>query len=124
MKNQAKSICTAIKDILNSTNLNINTIIFVGGYCSNEIMISLIKKELDQRIKNYLQPSKPCLAIMEGAVLFGINPNIINTRISRYTIGQGTRGFWNEKICLHNFDYFIRCLLRFDGFLSIQQRII
>ena len=130
MKNQAKSICTAIKDILNSTNLNINTIIFVGGYCSNEIMISLIKKELDQRIKNYLQPSKPCLAIMEGAVLFGINPNIINTRISRYTIGQGTRGFWNEKkhakFGKKVFDedqQVWRCENCFDKFIEINEKL-
>ena len=69
----------------------------MGGYCSNEIMISLIKKGVNHKIKNFLQPSKPCLAIMEGAVLFGINPNIINTRISRFTIGQGTRSQWNEE---------------------------
>ena len=35
---------------------------------------------------------------MEGAVLFGINPNIIETRIAKYTIGMAVDGFWNEKI--------------------------
>ena len=34
---------------------------------------------------------------MEGAVLLGINPNIINTRIAKYTIGMKTRNKWNEK---------------------------
>ena len=35
---------------------------------------------------------------MEGAVLFGLNPNIIETRIAKYTIGMATRSIWDEKI--------------------------
>ena len=35
---------------------------------------------------------------MEGAVLFGINPNLIETRIAKYTIGMETRAIWNEEI--------------------------
>ena len=130
MKNQAISICTVIKDILNRTNFKINTIIFVGGYCSNEIIISLIRKEVDARIKNFLQPSKPFLAIVEGAVLFGINPNIINTRIARMTIGQGTRGVWNEEKHaqfgekIYDEDENIwRCKNCFDKFIEINQKL-
>ena len=44
-----------------------------------------------------MRPSKPCLEIVEGAVLFWINPNIINSRIARYTIGTDVRLPWNEK---------------------------
>ena len=130
IKNQAKLICTSIKDILNKSSFDINTIIFVGGYCSNEIMISLIKKEVDKRITNFLQPSKPCLAIMEGAVLFGINPNIINSRISRYTIGQGTRAVWNEKKhgklgekIFDEDENIYRCKNCFDKFIEINQKL-
>ena len=130
IKNQAKSICSAIKSILNSVNIKINSVIFVGGYCSNEIMISLIKNELKSKISNFLQPSKPCLAIMEGAVLFGINPNIINSRISRYTIGQGTRAVWNEekhaKYGEKVFDEYKkiwRCTNCFDKFIEIKQKL-
>lgn len=130
IRTQAKYICDQIKKILNKTSFNINTIIFVGGYCSNEIIISEIKKEVDKRINNFLQPSRPCLAIMEGAVLFGINPNIINTRISRFTIGQGTRSIWNEK--KHSkfgkkvFDELQktwRCENCFDKFIEINQKL-
>jgi len=35
---------------------------------------------------------------LEGAVLFWINPNIIETRIAKYTIGMGTRSIWNDEI--------------------------
>ena len=70
MKNQADSICKIINNILNKEN--IKTIIFVGGYCYSEVLLELIKKGLNSGLI-YLQPTRPCLAIMEGAVLFGKN---------------------------------------------------
>lgn len=91
--NYIKNQCREIKEILNATNAKIDSFIFVGGYCSNSIITSLIKDGLKGYIKNFLQPSKPSLAIMEGAVLFGINPSIINIRISKYTYGQGFMKF-------------------------------
>ena len=94
IKNQADSICKIINDIL--SNENIKTIIFVGGYCYNEVLLELIKKGLKNNI-TFLQPSRPCLSIMEGAVLFGIEPSTINIRKSKYTIGADIRESWNEK---------------------------
>lgn len=46
-------------------------------------------------MKNFLQPSRPCLSIMEGAVLFGINSNIVSHRKSAYTIGISINDIWN-----------------------------
>ena len=130
IKNQANLICKAINNILNSSYKEINTVIFVGGYCSNEIIISLIKEGLKGRIQNFLQPSKPCLAIMEGAVLFGINPNIINTRIAKYTIGQGMRDYWNEerhskmgKKVFDEVDKDWKCEDCFSKFIEVQQKL-
>ena len=94
IKNQADSICKIINDIL--SNENIKTIIFVGGYCYNEVLLELIKKGVKNNI-TFLQPSRPCLSIMEGAVLFGIEPSTINIRKSKYTIGADIRESWNEK---------------------------
>jgi hypothetical protein len=94
MKSQANSICEIINDI--NSKEEIYTLIFVGGYCSNEIMINLIKNGLN-KISTYLQPSNPSLSIMEGAVLFGIEPSSINIRKAKYTIGYGTATTWNEK---------------------------
>jgi molecular chaperone DnaK (HSP70) len=96
MQEQANQICQEIKDILSRTKKEINTIMFVGGYCSNEVIISKIRNGLGEHFY-YLQPSNPCLAIMEGAVLFGINPSIIGIRISKYTIGLEINTIWDEK---------------------------
>ena len=84
-KIQSNSKCQIINDI--NSKEEIKTIIFVGGYCSNEILLKLIKSGLN-KITTFLKPSNPSLAIMEGAVLFGIEPSTINIRKSKYTIGQ------------------------------------
>ena len=77
-----------------------------------------------------MPPSKPCLAIMEGAVLFWINPNIINSRISRYTIGQGTLAVWNEEKhakygekVFDDYKKIWRCTNCFDKFIEIKQKL-
>ena len=50
MKTQANSICKIINDI--NTKEEIKTMIFVGGYCSNEILLNLIKNGMN-KIKTY-----------------------------------------------------------------------
>ena len=95
MKTQTNSICQIINDI--ASKENIKTIIFAGGYCSNEIILKLIKDDLSNNIVTYLQPSNPSLAIMEGAVLFGIEPSVINVRKAKYTIGKKINSLWDES---------------------------
>jgi len=94
MKKQANSICQIINDI--NKKENIKTIIFVGGYCNNKVILKLIENGLNN-IKMILHPSNPSLAIMEGAVLFGIEPSVINVRIAKFTIGEKMNVVWNEK---------------------------
>lgn len=94
MKLQANKICKIINDITKKEE--IKTIIFVGGYCNNKVILELIKNGLN-KIKMHLHPSNPSLAIMEGAVLFGINPSVIDIRIAKYTIGEKMNVTWDEK---------------------------
>ena len=94
MKTQANSITEIINNI--NSKEEIKTIIFVGGYCSNEILVNLIKNNL-KKITAYLQPSNPSLSIMEGAVLFGIEPSTINIRKAKYTIGKQVTMPWDDN---------------------------
>ena len=87
-----------LKKAKEQINIDINKVIFVGGYSSNDLLTSKIGFELNENIPFFLKPSNPYLSILEGAVLFGINPNIIETRIAKYTIGMGTRSIWNDEI--------------------------
>ena len=95
MKIQAEKISKIINEI--NEKEKIKTIIFVGGYCSNEVILKLIKSRLN-KIEIHLHPSKPTLAIMEGAVLFGINPSAIDIRKAKYTLGEKMHSKWIEKI--------------------------
>jgi len=127
MKIQASSICKIINDI-NSKEL-IKTIIFVGGYCSNEILLKLIKNDLI-KITTYLQPSNPSLSIMEGAVLFGIQPSSINVRKAKYTIRELIMRPWDDKlhsgkgkkIYLEEFEKYF-CENCFSKYIEVNQNL-
>jgi len=97
IKDQVNGICKIINNMINYDE-GINSIILVGGYCSNQVLISEIKRQLSNKISNFLKPSKPCLSIMEGAVLFGLNPNKIVQRKARYTIGMDSLQLWDEEL--------------------------
>ena len=127
MKTQAKSIC----DIINHINAKeeIKTIIFVGGYCANEVLLKLIKNNLT-KITTSLQPSNPSLAIMEGAVLFGIQPSAINVRKAKYTIGKDIAYPWNDELYLGKGQkFFVKdyngwyCMDCFDKYIEIGQNL-
>ena len=69
IKMQANSICNIINNICAKDA--INGLIFVGSYCSNEILIDLIKDGLNYPVTTFL-PANPSVAITEGIVLFGL----------------------------------------------------
>jgi hypothetical protein len=94
---QVNLICKEIKEMKFSIKEEANTLIFVGGYCYNEVLISKIKNNLGEKY-NYVQPNNPSLAIMEGALLFGLNPGIIHTRLAKYTLGMSTYDDWDDEI--------------------------
>ena len=127
IKSQTDSICKIINDILSKEN--IKTIIFVGGYCYNKVLLELIKKGLKNNLTP-LQPSRPCLSIMEGAVLFGIEPSTINIRKSKYTIGANFLDIWDDKrhskkgkkIFIKDFKKWM-CIDCFEKFFEINQSI-
>ena len=125
MKTQANSISEIINEI--NEKEEIKTVIFVGGYCANEMLVNLIKCNLN-KINIYLQPSNPSLAIMEGAVLFGIEPSTINIRKAKYTIGESIIDKWKEKIHSEKGEKFFykefgewMCRNCFNKFIEINQ---
>jgi len=127
MKIQANSISEIINEI-NKKEV-IKTIIFVGGYCSNEILVNLIKNNL-KKVNVFLQPSNPSLAIMEGAVLFGIEPSTINMRKAKYTIGDEAANPWDDKKHSGKGEKFFDeefngwfCKKCFDKFIEINQNL-
>ena len=84
-----------IKDIITTVH-QVNAIIYAGSVSSNNYIISMIKKEINNGINHYLCTYPP-VAVVKGAVIFGLNPYIIKSRISKYTIGIRCNEKWNQK---------------------------
>ena len=56
---------------------------------------------------NFLKPSHSSIAVMNGAVIFGIKSDIINSRKAKYTIGVSTSEIWDvEKHAKYGKKYF------------------
>lgn len=84
-----------IKSILNVVP-DIKSIIYAGSVSSNDLIISMIKKQLPQNLRHCVS-TYPSTAVVTGAVLFGFDPYIIESRKSRYTIGISCTENWNES---------------------------
>ena len=75
-------------------------IIFTGAGSKNRNLINFISdffqsKNLTKKIKATYQPE---ISILKGAVLFGLQSNIIRYRKSKYTIGIKVSRNWNENL--------------------------
>ncbi|WAR03453.1 HS12B-like protein [Mya arenaria] len=84
-----KSVQTTIahvREILKGNDFrSIDTMLLVGGFAESEIVQNKIKETfLDKKI---IIPNDSGLVVVKGAVLFGHNPNIVTSRISKYTYG-------------------------------------
>ncbi|KAK3099718.1 hypothetical protein FSP39_008541 [Pinctada imbricata] len=75
-----------VKDILKQfEETEIKKVLLVGGFSESPMVLQKLKSVLpNQRI---IAPQDPGLAVLKGAVLFGHDPTVISSRISRYTYG-------------------------------------
>lgn len=75
-----------VKEILRGNDFrNINTFLLVGGFAESEIIQSRIREAFSD--KRVITPNETGLVVLKGAVLFGHNPKIVRSRISKYTYG-------------------------------------
>ena len=107
-------ICNKIEEILD-LDINIDSILYVGGYFSSKVVFYLVKKKLIKIINNkglnkikHILIKEPNLAVVKGATLFGLNPDLISSRKSDITLGIK---------CLKNGKFF------FDKFINVGDDI-
>lgn len=74
--------------ITNPTVPNIQYLFLVGGFSESQILQSAVRKAFESQVKVII-PQGVQLAILRGAVLFGLDPTVINIRRSRLTYGIG-----------------------------------
>ncbi|XP_048774519.2 heat shock 70 kDa protein 12A-like isoform X2 [Ostrea edulis] len=89
------NVVRIIKEILDTPGLSdINTLLAVGGYAESSLMIETLKTVFSH--KKVVIPTDPSLAVLKGAVIYGFEPEIIASRVCRYTYGIAKQGIWNE----------------------------
>ena len=74
---------------------NINSIIYAGSVSKNSYVISMIQNQLPNNINHCVTPH-PVLAVARGAVMFGMDPLMINSRVARFNIGIRISENWND----------------------------
>ncbi len=75
---------------------DIQSIIYAGSVSSNDFIFSMFKEKIST-LKHY-RSAFPSIAVAKGAVIFGFDPFVIKSRISKFTIGVNVNTNWNEKL--------------------------
>ncbi|XP_055927818.1 uncharacterized protein LOC129959051 isoform X1 [Argiope bruennichi] len=83
-----EKIIQHIESIINQKDIGIDDIFLVGGFAESLILQKEIKDAFSSRLKVII-PQGVSLAILKGAVLFGLDPTTINIRRLRMTYGVG-----------------------------------
>lgn len=75
-----------IQHLLENPNYkDISRILLIGGFGGNQLVLSLMRKELKHR--SIITPLDSTLTIVQGAVVFGQDTRVISRRILKYTYG-------------------------------------
>ena len=89
--NVIKNLKNILKDIP-----DIKSIIYAGSVSSNDFIISMFKENIPK--VNHYRSAYPAIAVAKGAVIFGFDPYIIKSRVSKFTIGVNVNCKWNESL--------------------------
>lgn len=97
----------------------------VGGFSQSPYLQRRIREEFEDRIKLISVAPRGELAIVRGAVLLGIEPNIVSQRIAKYTYGIQTRDYFDpaldpESLRLAGTEY---CDVRFMPVVTKSQKL-
>lgn len=65
----------------------LSSIFLVGGFGSSHYLYQRVQQVFSDRVAQILCPPRAALAIVRGAVHFGLNPRLITSRVSRRTYG-------------------------------------
>ncbi|KAL3841762.1 hypothetical protein ACJMK2_019864 [Sinanodonta woodiana] len=101
------------------------TILMVGGFSESDILQKAIREHFPS--KRVITPFEAGLVVLKGAVVFGHDPNIMRSRVCKYTYGVETTQMFNpirhplDKVVLMNGMPYIVDL--FDKHVEIGQTV-
>lgn len=115
---------THIAEIVGENDFcTIETILLVGGFAESEIVQESIKAVFSE--KSIIIPNEPGLVILKGAVLFGHNPKVVRSRVSKYTYGIEFHAPFLDDVHPEEYRFFdsniFKCRNLFDPFIRAGQ---
>ncbi|CAG8667266.1 4469_t:CDS:2 [Cetraspora pellucida] len=82
---------------VNALDTPCSAMLLVGGFSESKYLVSRIREEFKEIIPNISIPSNPMLAVVKGAVQFGISQKIIVNRILKWTYGTDIIRKWESS---------------------------
>ncbi|KAL1921667.1 uncharacterized protein VTP21DRAFT_10309 [Calcarisporiella thermophila] len=100
---------------------HLQAIFLVGGFGNSSYLFERTKQQFRDRVPLIATPPRAEMAVVRGAVLFGLNPRIVTTRIPRYWYGIDTTTTFEEGVDPWEYrivraDGTVRCDNRFSVF--------
>ena len=92
------SLIRLIGKLLDNPKLSdLRTILMVGGFSECELVQDAIRDKIGTSMKLII-PDEAGLAVLKGAVLFGLQPKIVSRRIARLTYGIQSWPEWDADL--------------------------
>ncbi|KAL6459450.1 hypothetical protein MHYP_G00329220 [Metynnis hypsauchen] len=91
-----RAIELLIRDILSKPSLKISYIFLVGGFALSPYVNELVREKFGLQC-TVICPVDAQLAVLKGAVRFGMMPNVVESRISLFTYGVSKCVRYNES---------------------------
>ncbi|KAG9298802.1 hypothetical protein G9A89_015823 [Geosiphon pyriformis] len=80
-------ILRLVRQQLKNANKKCSAIFVVGGFGESKYLILRLHQEFDKIVPLISVPTNPITSVVRGAVLYGLNMNVIQTRVLRKTFG-------------------------------------
>ncbi|KAI9313176.1 hypothetical protein BX666DRAFT_1980371 [Dichotomocladium elegans] len=114
---------------IRQSTVMLDAIFLVGGFGQSEYLRRRVIKEFSHRVGFIGVPPRGELAVVRGAVYFGLNPRMVTERISRRTYGVETRMLFDPRLdpkenCIAGDDGRLFCKQRFSVYVQKGQRIM
>ncbi|CAB4459700.1 unnamed protein product [Rhizophagus irregularis] len=73
-----------------------DALFLVGGFSESKYLQARVRKEYGQKIKNIRVPTNPMVAIVKGAVQYGLRQEVVATRVLKWTYGTDVARGWKS----------------------------
>ncbi|KAI8091300.1 uncharacterized protein B0P05DRAFT_625058 [Gilbertella persicaria] len=97
----------------------VSCVFLVGGFGSSNYLFQRIQEAFGHQIQQILCPPRAPMAVVRGAVYFGLNPRVIKSRVSRRTYGINAGLPFDERL-----DPISSRVVRPDGSIRCTSRFL